>query len=103
MMQPILAFQDCHGFSGEMIKDVIDNCDKLFTLEDVIAYIPVFSTKHAVLILEIVNDVSDDCEDTTCDTVDVTEVCNPSVLCDISYLLSCEYEDDVQELTLDVL
>lgn len=62
----IMAFGDCHGFSSQLVGESIENCDKLFTLDDVLKFVPVFSAKHAMMIYEVLNDVFGDCEDISC-------------------------------------
>lgn len=38
----IMAFGDCHGFSNQLVGEIIENCDKPFTLDDVLNFVPVF-------------------------------------------------------------
>ena len=38
----IMAFGDCHGFSSQLVGEIIENCDKLFSLVDVLKFVPVF-------------------------------------------------------------
>ena len=49
-----------HGFSKELISDVVARCHKLFSVEDIIVNVPVFSRRHAVAILGILNEIFDD-------------------------------------------
>ena len=49
----MFAFGKSHGFSSQLIEEVLDNCDKIFSLEDTMKLVPVFSRKHAILIFEI--------------------------------------------------
>lgn len=49
----------CHGFSDELIQDIVDNSCTTFTLEDVMN-LPVYSMKHALQILEIFNELFGD-------------------------------------------
>ena len=49
-----------HGFSKELISDVVANCHNLFSVEDILTNVPVFSRKHAIAILGILNEVFDD-------------------------------------------
>ena len=50
----------CHGFSEELICDVVDNCHHIFTISDIQAFVPVFSNHHAIKILEILSEIFDD-------------------------------------------
>lgn len=59
------AFGATHGFSQELISDVVANCDKLFTIEDIKTSVPVFSKNHAVTILEIINEIFNDIDEST--------------------------------------
>ena len=54
------AFGGSHGFSSQLVEEVLENCDKIFSLQDVTKLVPVFSRKHAILIFEIFNDIFDD-------------------------------------------
>ena len=58
----------CHGFSTEVISDVLDNCHKLFTANDIVSCIPIFSVTHGKQILSIINEVFDDLEKILLDT-----------------------------------
>ena len=46
-----------HGFSQELIDDVVKNSSKIFTVSDILFYSPVFSVEHALLILDIVKEI----------------------------------------------
>lgn len=49
-----------HGFSTQLIEDVVSNCSVLFTVVDVLHTCPVFSLSHAIMILEIIQDIFND-------------------------------------------
>ena len=51
-----------HAFTDELIQDVITNASSIYTLEDVLCTIPVFSTGHAHFILGIFQDIFGDIE-----------------------------------------
>ena len=55
--QPISPFGSTHGFSDELIEDVIQNCEKIFSLDDIFKLVPVFSVEHAVRILEVFDEI----------------------------------------------
>lgn len=59
------AFGYCHGFSKELVSDCVANCHKLFTLEDITTTVPVFSKKHALKILEILNEIFSDIDESS--------------------------------------
>ena len=49
-----------HGFSTQLIEDAVSNCSVLFTVGDVQHTCPVFSLSHAIMILEIIQDILND-------------------------------------------
>ena len=51
-----------HGFSNQLVQDIISNADNIFTLDNVLSKLPVFSTKHAKFILGIFQDIFQDIE-----------------------------------------
>ena len=51
-----------HGFSRELCKEIVENCSKIFTVEDLMTSFPVFSTLHAVKILEVFQEIFNDIE-----------------------------------------
>lgn len=51
-----------HGFSCELCKEIVENCSKIFTVEDLMTSFPVFSTLHAVKILEVFQEIFNDIE-----------------------------------------
>ena len=59
-----------YGFSKEAISDVVDNCHKLFTVEDILHYAPVFSTGHAKEVLSVINEVFNDIDESTFQNTD---------------------------------
>ena len=58
------------GFSDQQITQVLENCDKIFTLEDVMSYVEVWHEHHAYKIMEIISSVFADCEPTEHGTLD---------------------------------
>ena len=46
-----------HGFSGQLIRDVVSKCTDIFTVEDVLDNFPVFSVGDALQILEIMQEI----------------------------------------------
>lgn len=100
----IMAFGDCHGFSSQLVGESIENCDKLFTLDDVLKFVPVFSAKHAMMIYEVLNDVFGDCEDISCgDEHTEGTVSSQTSTYDMEYLLGSEYDIEGEPCDLDVL
>ena len=47
-------------FYKELISDLVSNCQKIFTVEDIISNYAVFSLNRAINILEIFNDIFND-------------------------------------------
>jgi hypothetical protein len=52
-----------HGFSDDLIASIVEKCTYLFTLDDIRNLLPVFFMKHAVKILEILDEIFDDIPD----------------------------------------
>ena len=46
-----------HGFSTQLIDDVVKNCNGIFTIEDVLTNYPVFSVGNAIRILEVIQEL----------------------------------------------
>lgn len=47
----------CHGFSDQLVQDVVANCHRLFTISDILELCPVFSLNHALKVLEITQEL----------------------------------------------
>ena len=60
-----------HGFSNQLVQDIISNADNIFTLDNVLSKLPVFSTKHAKFILGIFQDIFQDIEGDDDDAADI--------------------------------
>ena len=97
-----------HGFSRDLILSIIEKSDRLFTLEDIDALLPVFSIRHALKILEILDEIFGDIP-----TISLTSLAL-NVNMDLSYHgedisddMSFDYSsnevesDDCDELNLD--
>ena len=46
-----------HGFSKELIEDIVKNCQQIFTVEGLLNNFPVFSLTNALRVLEVVQEV----------------------------------------------
>lgn len=46
-----------HGFSPQLISEVVNNCETIFTIEDVLTNFPVFSVRNAIRILEVIQEL----------------------------------------------
>ena len=46
-----------HGFSLQLISEVVNNCENIFTIEDVLTNFPVFSVRNAIRILEVIQEL----------------------------------------------
>ncbi|KAK2552430.1 ATP-dependent DNA helicase Q-like 4B [Acropora cervicornis] len=53
----------CHGFSSELVEDIINNCHIFFTVNDVFECLPVYSLDHCLKILEIIQEIYGDIPD----------------------------------------
>ena len=49
-----------HGFSVELIQDLVERCSEIFTVEDILCSFPVFAVVHAMRILEVFHEIFDD-------------------------------------------
>lgn len=57
------AFGYWYGFSKELVSDVVATCHNLFTLNDIISSVIVYSKNHGVKILEILNEIFNDIDE----------------------------------------
>ena len=46
-----------HGFSKELIEDIVKNCQHIFTVQDLISNFPVFSLLNSLRVSEVVQEV----------------------------------------------
>lgn len=46
-----------HGFSTQLIDDIIRNCESIFTLEDFVTGYPVFPISNVLKVLEVIQEV----------------------------------------------
>lgn len=44
----------CHGFSDQLVQDVVANCRRLFTVDDILELCPIFAIVHALKVLELI-------------------------------------------------
>ena len=49
-----------HGFSVELIQDLVERCSEIFTVDDILCSFPVFAVVHAMRILEVFQEIFDD-------------------------------------------
>ena len=64
-----------HGFSSQLICDIVDNSHRIFTLNDIVSHFPIFSVVHAYKILEVINELFMDIPETSFEqTSDLTQV-----------------------------
>ena len=50
-------------FGEYQIKQVLENCDKIFTLENVMLSVEIWNKKHAVSVFKIIKDLFQDVKD----------------------------------------
>ena len=46
-----------HGFSEELISDIVSKCSSIFTIDDILSTFPVFSVGNSLQILEILQEI----------------------------------------------
>ena len=51
------------GFSEQQISPVLDNCDKLFSIDNILTYVEIWDIKHADDILSVIVQTFGDCDD----------------------------------------
>lgn len=91
-----------HGFSKELISDVVAHCHNLFSVQDILTNVPVFSRKHAIAILGILNEVFDDIHESNfTDVGTLKSDDNEYIFSGFDDLLSCSYEDFVENFDFD--
>jgi superfamily II DNA helicase RecQ len=103
---PIQVFGNTalHGFSDELIEDILLQHKHIFTLSDILSLAPVFSIKHACKILEVFHEIFDDCMEGMEECI--AKVHNSLQVDNIELLLSSEYDviaDDFEDIDFDVL
>lgn len=94
-----------HGFSKELICDVVDNCHQIFCIKDVQTFVPVFAREHASMILEVINEVFDDLEEEALISQAKRTESTPEQLFDndLEYLIASDFEElDVAEELCDL-
>ena len=82
-----------YGFSKEAISDVLDNCNKLFSVNDIVDCVPVFSRTQAKEILSIVNEVFDDIDETSFLCTDIDTYSDKIQTFSLNDLLASEFDD----------
>jgi hypothetical protein len=53
IFDPVLS----HGFSTQLIEDIVNKCANLFTVSDILETCAIYSVGHALQILEIMQEV----------------------------------------------
>ena len=54
-------------FSPELIDDIVSNCHKLFSIQDIVeSSLPVYSIAHSLKILEIIQEIFEDIPNLDC-------------------------------------
>ena len=56
----VFGAPSCHGFSDEVIDCITNNSHRIFTLNDVNTYLPVFTLYHGLKILKILDELFND-------------------------------------------
>lgn len=52
-----LEDRSSHGFSEQLIDDIVERCSTIFSINDITCNFPVFSIVHALRILEVVQEL----------------------------------------------
>lgn len=79
----------CHGFSDQLVEDVVANCHRLFTVNDILELCPIFSIVHALKVLELIQEL-------------FLDIPNFDEFLDIMRFEECSTSDDLSHLLRDV-
>lgn len=80
---------EAHGFSLDLVDKLTENCHKLFTVNDILMNFPVFSVRHALKILEVIQDIFGDIDQ----LAGVTELLASLPPCQLDYEIVLPSED----------
>ena len=47
----------CHGFSSQLVEEVVKHSSRLFTINDILETCPIYSLTHAIKILEVIQEI----------------------------------------------
>ena len=78
----------CHGFSDQLVQDVVTNCHRLFTVNDILELCPIFSIVHALKVLELIQELFLDIPNFD-EFLDIMRFEDWSASDDLSHLLKC--------------
>ena len=87
----LFGFDSLHGFSDSLILSVTENLQLLFRSEDVIHLLPVFSIKHARIILELDQEFFNDIDDFD-DQIEVFELRMENGSWNLSWNCHCSWK-----------
>ena len=79
----------CHGFSDQLVQDVVANCHRLFTVNDILELCPIFSLVHALKVLELIQEL-------------FLDIPNFHEFLNIMRFKECSASDDLSHLLRDV-
>ena len=81
-----LSSESCTGFTDAVLSSTVKKCKFIFTLDDVVKHVPVYTRPHAVEILLILNEIFDDIDISTELQYECTQPTLPKMLdYDIGY------------------
>ena len=64
------------GFSDHQVSQVLENCDKLFSVSDVNTHVEIWKETHAQAIMDIISDVFQDIDQEERQAVDHSDYCD---------------------------
>lgn len=76
-------------FEGYEIEQVLEQCDKIFTLQNVIQHVEIWNKRHAVSILKIIKDLFLDIEE------EIIDCCSDSESDDEMSTNQCVFWNDI--------
>ena len=86
-----LSSESSTGFTDSVISSIVKKCKHIFTIDDIMEHVPVYTRAHAVEILLIFNDVFEDIDTSSENLVDCTQTFHENVLMDYDLEYGADY------------
>ena len=89
-----LSSESSTGFTDSVISSTVKKCKHIFTIDDIMEHVPVYTRAHAVEILLTFNDVFEDIDTSSENLVDCTQTFHENVLMDYDLEYGADYCSD---------
>ena len=86
-----------HGFSRQLINDVVANCQFIFGIDDIVGIYPVYSISNALRILELIHEMFGDIPHLD-ETLELINFPTDIPTCQWFDIGDCEFNDSDEEL-----